>query len=316
MKKILKNRVFLCTLTALIFGTIGVSATTYFPSNNITYDNTESGITSTNVQGAIDELYNTCKTLSIPTTSVGNQEIQVVTSGDGLYKDEYEEGKYTYKGANPNNYITFNGETAGWRIISIEADKSLKIMKIDSIGRRNYDNLSNNWARPASLNTYLNGTYYNELNQVSKNQIINHNWNIGGASFEGAENLAVQIEAENNKTWSGKIALITISEYLRANNNKILCETSNLISKNYIYCANTNWINTMNKAVNNNSNAWWTLTPFSSSSTLVNSIFFNGNRGTDDCDEYDLEIRPVVYIDSNLKLSGSGTLLNPYILSV
>ena len=255
MKKILKNRVFLCTLTALIFGTIGVSATTYFPSNNITYDNTESGITSTNVQGAIDELYNTCKTSSIPTTSVGNQEIQVVTSGDGLYKDEYEEGKYTYKGANPNNYITFNGEKAGWRIISIEADKSLKIMKIDSIGRRNYDNLSNNWARPASLNTYLNGTYYNELNQVSKNQIIKHNWNIGGASFEGAENLAVQIEAENNKTWSGKIALITISEYLRANNNKILCETSNLISKNYIYCANTNWINTMNKAVNNNSNA-------------------------------------------------------------
>ena len=79
----------------LLCGTIGVMAITYFPSNDVTYDNSASGITSTNVQGAIDELYNTCKTSSIPTTSVGNQEIQVVTSGDGLYKDEYEEAKYT-----------------------------------------------------------------------------------------------------------------------------------------------------------------------------------------------------------------------------
>ena len=38
-----------------------------------------------------------------------------VTSGDGLYKDTYETGRYVYKGANPNNYITFNNEL--WRII-------------------------------------------------------------------------------------------------------------------------------------------------------------------------------------------------------
>lgn len=40
IKKILKNRIILCTLTAIIFGTIGVSAATYFPSNDVTYDNT------------------------------------------------------------------------------------------------------------------------------------------------------------------------------------------------------------------------------------------------------------------------------------
>ena len=44
------------------------------------------------------------------TTTIGEQPVEVVTTGDGLYKDEYEEGKYTYKGANPNNYITFNNE--------------------------------------------------------------------------------------------------------------------------------------------------------------------------------------------------------------
>ena len=31
-----------------------------------------------------------------------------VSSGNGLYVDKYEEGRYVYKGANPNNYITFN----------------------------------------------------------------------------------------------------------------------------------------------------------------------------------------------------------------
>ena len=36
--------------------TISVIAATYFPSNDVTYDNSESGLTSTNVQGAIDEL--------------------------------------------------------------------------------------------------------------------------------------------------------------------------------------------------------------------------------------------------------------------
>ena len=57
IKKIFKNRIFIFILGGLIFGTVGVYAATYFPSNNVTYDNSESGLTSTDVQGAIDELY-------------------------------------------------------------------------------------------------------------------------------------------------------------------------------------------------------------------------------------------------------------------
>ena len=53
---------------------------------------------------------------------------EVVTNGDGLYKDEYEQGKYFYRGINPNNYITFNNET--WRILSLEDDDTLKIIKM------------------------------------------------------------------------------------------------------------------------------------------------------------------------------------------
>ena len=51
----------------------------------------------------------------------------VVTSGDGLYEDEYESGRYVYKGTNPNNYIEFNDEL--WRIVSKETDGTYKIIR-------------------------------------------------------------------------------------------------------------------------------------------------------------------------------------------
>ena len=111
---------------------ISVIAATYFPSKDVTYDNKESGLSSTDVQGAIDELYAECT--YVPTGGEAILEnTDIVTSGDGLYADEYEEGKYTYKGRNVNNYVTFNNEKAGWRIISINSDGTIKIMKYEGI---------------------------------------------------------------------------------------------------------------------------------------------------------------------------------------
>ncbi len=45
-------------------------------------------------------------------------------TGDGLYEDENESGRYVYRGSNPNNYIEFNGEL--WRIIAKEKDGTYK----------------------------------------------------------------------------------------------------------------------------------------------------------------------------------------------
>jgi len=57
---------------------------------------------------------------------------KVVEQGDGLYADSTKEGRYIYKGSNPNNYVKFNNEL--WRIISIENDGKIKIIKDESIG--------------------------------------------------------------------------------------------------------------------------------------------------------------------------------------
>ena len=59
MKKILKSRIFLVLITAIVVTSVSVYATTTIIENgeSVIYDNTESGINATNIQDAIDELY-------------------------------------------------------------------------------------------------------------------------------------------------------------------------------------------------------------------------------------------------------------------
>ena len=61
----------------------------------------------------------------------------VVTTGDGLYADTTEDGRYIYRGANPNNYIKLGSDM--YRIISVESDNTLKVIKNGSIGKKVFD---------------------------------------------------------------------------------------------------------------------------------------------------------------------------------
>ena len=47
-------------------------------------------------------------------------------------------GNLRYVGANPCNYVTFNGETAGWRIIGV-FDNQIKLIRNESIGNYSWD---------------------------------------------------------------------------------------------------------------------------------------------------------------------------------
>ena len=277
---------------------ISVIAATYFPSNQTTYDNTVSGLQSTNVQDAIDELYGVC----FP-PSAGDQIIE----DGGLEKDPYE-CRYFFTGANPNNYVTFNGETVGWRIISVGCDGTIKIMKTANINTGNslaWDTSnSNNWARPSSLNTYLNGTYYNGLNSTAKSQIVAKDFSIGAVT--GSNNdLADQVNDENSKTWNGKIALPTLSEYLRTNSNSN-CKTVSTYIRNYSTCKNTTWMF-------NNGN-WWTLSPGSGYSNIVFTV---NSRGFVGASAYyaDSAVRPAITLSSEVQITGGdGSQSNPYTL--
>ena len=246
------------------------------------------------------------------TTTIGGQEVEIVESGDGLYKDEYEDGKYTYKGTNPNNYITFNNEM--WRIISVEPDGSLKIMRNESIGNRVWEEgyFLNNWARPAALNTYLNEEYLETL--LDSDKVISYTWNIGGVEA-GNNDLAAQIESEKGTTWNGKVGLITVSEYLRTNTNKEQCGTFSLNNTNGTTCLTTNWMYSivpldgdlwlLSPVANNTTNVFYV----SGDSSNANYITHRGGlRGS-------FGISPTFYLTSDITLIGDGSQGNPYVIT-
>ncbi len=273
-----------------------------------------------------------------------------VTSGDGLYADSYEENVYTYRGANPNNYVTFNGEQ--WRIISVNtADNTIKIMRNGVLSDRAFDTSSNgrynssqycNYSsgcniygssstlydtnlspittlgreyngtkyqlpsKESEMSTYLNGTYYNGLNETARSMVKEDAVYKVGVLYYDNNNMITDMNQLNAAKWKGKIGLIDPSEYLRASTNSS--------------CTNITAYWTTSSCYNNSSSHnwmylndyWWTLSPSSNSSSrnvwyVVSSGYLSHNRAYSSHG-----VRPVVTLSPDVKISGSGTVNDPY----
>ena len=245
------------------------------------------------------------------TTTIGGQDVPVVDSGDGLYKDEYEDGKYTYKGANPNNYITFNNET--WRIISVDSSGLIKIMRNESTGNRAFAPGYNHAWETSDIKSYLNDTYLRTITTYH-DKIVPHTWSIGGVTY-GNSDLADQINDENGtQSQSVIIGLITASEYLRANNNTEQCENFSLNNTNRTTCLTTNWMYDIVPS----DGLLWTISPSASDGRLVFSVYGYPGYASGLID-YDAAIpngvSPVLYLGSDITLTGDGSEGNPYVIS-
>ena len=186
-------------------------------------------------------------------------------------------------------------------------------MRNESIVNRTWDSSldSNNWARPATLNTYLNEEYLPTLSDSDK--VVSHNFSIGAVTDDNND-LADQINDENGTTWDGKVGLITVSEYLRVNTNTEQCGTVSLNNDNREICLTTDW---MYSAVPSGY-YMWTISPLASSSNGVfivhgsstpgsvgNIYVLNGYGG----------VVPVLYLSSDITLSGMGTSGDPYVIN-
>ena len=73
---------------------------------------------------------------NIKITAIQILKKNIVSYGDGLYKDS-KSNRYVFKGTNPNNYIKLGSNL--YRIISMEEDNTLKVMKNESLGTMAYD---------------------------------------------------------------------------------------------------------------------------------------------------------------------------------
>ena len=205
-----------------------------------------------------------------PSGIIGGQKVELVESGDGLYEDSYEAGRLIYRGQNPDNYITFNGET--WRIIAKEADGTYKIIRNDILASRAYDArnhrttqnnsycddpsqgcgvyaaVSGTFSSPSgsqsgtvtedsSIKLYLNDDYYtNNINATAKGQMISHSFNIGAVEYlnqsgDEADSIEKNIAGEKMYTWTGNVGLANVSDILRASTNPLCKSATDQVSK-------------------------------------------------------------------------------------
>ena len=161
LKKIFNNKIFMFIFGGLLFSVVSVYAVTYFPSNQVTYDNSSSKLSSTNVQGAIDELYNTCKAAT--STSSGDYIYFYVNetfgTGRGFYRmpisggvatkiqETTHEYYYTVNHTNAENFVVAGdyiyfyvndnvGSGKGFYRISINGGVATKIQ--ETIHEYNY----------------------------------------------------------------------------------------------------------------------------------------------------------------------------------
>ena len=213
------------------------------------------------------------------TTLIGGQEVNIVSDGNGLYKDEYESGRLIYRGQNPDNYIMFNDEL--WRIVAKEADGTYKIIRNDTLANRAFDEknhrstennsycqnptsgcgvyaaVSGTFSSPSgsqsgtvtedsSIKIYLNEDYYtNNINSTAKGQMTSHSFNIGTVerldqSGAEADSIEKNIAGEEMYTWTGNVGLANVSDILRASTNP-LC-TSATTSVNNLTACNSNYL--------------------------------------------------------------------------
>lgn len=113
IKKVLKNRMFIFVCGGLLFSSVSVFAVTYFPSNQVTYDNKTSGLKATQVQAAIDELYNTCKNNTSSSGGSGNYIYFTYSGGrnlisDGIYRMPINGGSLTQLSVQESDRLPYN----------------------------------------------------------------------------------------------------------------------------------------------------------------------------------------------------------------
>ena len=235
-------------------------------SIDVTYDNSTSGLSSTNVKGAIDELYSRQKVELNNWKNkyyelARNSSIKLVDyvlslpedNSTVLQEDETKDHNMRFIGSNPNNYVSFNSEL--WRIIGVfnsnshgmneELVKIEKATKLSSIMKWHgtSENNNNDWTT-SDIQKYLNGDYYYGMSASVRNMIQKVNWKIGGMTSTTPNWIAQNLYTEERTSpganlapniieWQGDIALAYPSDYMYATSGNRTEEYSRSNCLNY-----------------------------------------------------------------------------------
>ena len=232
--------------------------------------------------------------------------------------------EYRYRGASPKNYVTFNNEV--WRIIGIfptddgtgKIENRIKLIKDQSIGNKYWDTGdSNNWARPATLNTELNTTYLNSLDSTTQSMIGNTKYYLGGYSnssiqkdimyqYERKINGNTYYNGSNPNSFIGKLALMYASDYGYAASDEC---TQNVYNYDNATCKNNNWLFKGNNE--------WILPQIANHYSYAFYFVSDGRVSNDRVSTFQHAVRPVLYLISSVQITGgNGTSTDPYVMGI
>ncbi len=272
------------------------------------------------------------------TTLATTKILNLKQSGDTtLIDDGTDDHNIRYSGKSVNNYVCLKNEKPCtennlYRIIGVfnnikssengTSETRVKLIRNDSIGKMKWDESgSNNWARPSTLNNYLNS-----LDIVNNDFVDNVLWNIGGSSnhnvtssqayiFERGDITNLNNEAPS--TWQGKVALMYPSDYGFA--SKECYQDRQLWNNTHEdyrreLCRNSNWLLL-------DYGHEWIISPVANSNYRSFTIYgINGgyvhsvNAGVIEV----LYVRPSFYLKPSVNIlenGNDGSLSKPYILT-
>ncbi len=283
-------------------------------------ENVDFSETNMNKEIQITLTYEQSDEIVIPTPEpITGNAVEVLTSKntpdneEGLFTDDF--GNIRYRGSNDevNNYVQFNNEL--WRIIGV-FDGKLKLIRNSSYMSAPWSNNgSNNWNNSSLKSSLAN--YYNYMNSVSKGQVAESIFYLGGVMGTTIYDITSQtvynaergtsVYSSNPTSTTQYVGLMYPSDYGYA--------ASPLCTKTKLYeygtdsnCGGTgNWLYTGQNE--------WLQTPVAhigQSALYVGSV---GIRNSSYTLSSNYNIRPVVFLKSSVNIvNGFGTQSSPYIL--
>lgn len=223
--------------------------------------------------------------------------------------------EYRYVGKSPNNYVYFNCSDAMktdtcevWRILGIynethgtTTESRIKLIKSNSSDVSEWDINGNTDYELSAMNSLLSVSYYDGLSDTAKGQIDKATYHLGGAENLEMNALAMRdYELASTKLISVPVGLMQVSDYALAaglGETDMLSTLSLRNANNWLFTGKNEWFINQNSA------------------NQVYALDTNGSITTGNVGDEKL-VRPVVYLDSNIKIiGGDGTSTNPYLLS-
>ena len=199
--------------------------------------------------------------------------------------------EYFFQGLTPTNYVKIDGYDTIWNVLSINtSDKTIKLVAsaktMNSIFLASSSFNANSYESSSDLKTTLES----KINELSSNIIKNDvNFNVGGIT-DISKGYDIISSEESNNIFTGKIGIITASEYLKTKNEN---------GNTYLSPTNSGTVWTMNFSNNNH--------------VIINT---DGNLSTAPIDANSRFVYPTIVINANvIKKSGTGTSTDPYVIS-